>query len=64
VHRAKPLASHEGAVLITGTTGMIGSHLFPILRERGEAVIGSYYRPTVALEEIAGSGELVELDIR
>jgi nucleoside-diphosphate-sugar epimerase len=58
------LASQEGAILITGTAGMIGSHLFQTLRERGEAVIGSYYRPTIAFEEIAGSGELVELDIR
>jgi len=58
------LASHEGAVLITGAAGMIGSHLFQILRERGEEVIGSYYRPTIPLEEIAGDGELVELDIR
>ncbi len=55
--------SHAGAVLITGTGGMIGSHLSPILSRRGEAVIGSYYRPTIALEEIAGDGELVELDV-
>jgi hypothetical protein len=26
-----------------------------ILRERGEAVIGSYYRPTIALEEIGAA---------
>jgi len=56
--------SHAGAVLITGTGGMIGSHLSQILSRRGEAVIGSYYRPTIALEEIAGDGELVKLDVR
>ena len=43
---------------------MIGSHLFQTLRGRGEEVIGCYYRPTVALEEIAADGELVELDVR
>lgn len=43
---------------------MIGSHLFQTLKSRGEEVIGSYYRPTVALEEIAADGELVELDVR
>src|SRR5216683_2816098 len=58
------MASHAETVLITGTAGMIGSHLFQILSRRGEAVIGSYYRPTIALEEIAGDGELAELDVR
>src|SRR6266851_3949259 len=43
---------------------MIGSHLFQILRRRGQTVIGSYYRPTIDLEEIAGDGELVELNVR
>src|SRR5258708_39678010 len=42
---------------------MIGSPFSQILSRRGEAVIGSYYRPTIALEEIAGDGELVELDV-
>jgi GDP-4-dehydro-6-deoxy-D-mannose reductase len=60
----KPAVSPGYTTLITGAAGMIGSHLFQILRGRGEAVIGSYYRPTVALEEIAAEDELVELDVR
>jgi len=60
----KPAELPKYPTLITGTAGMIGSHLFQTLRGRGEEVIGSYYRPTVALEEIAADGELVELDVR
>jgi GDP-4-dehydro-6-deoxy-D-mannose reductase len=60
----KPAELPRYTTLITGTAGMIGSHLFQTLRGRGEGVIGSYYRPTVALEEIAAGGELVELDVR
>jgi nucleoside-diphosphate-sugar epimerase len=60
----KPAEAPGYTTLITGTAGMIGSHLFQALRGRGEDVIGSYYRPTVALEEIAADGELVELDVR
>jgi GDP-4-dehydro-6-deoxy-D-mannose reductase len=60
----KPAQVPTYTTLITGTAGMIGSHLFETLRGPGEEVIGSYYRPTVALEEIAADGELVELDVR
>ncbi len=60
----KPAEAPGYTTLITGTAGMIGSHLFKALSGRGEGVIGSYYRPTVALEEIAADGELVELDVR
>lgn len=51
-------------VLITGTGGMIGSHLFQALQRSGVTVIGSFYRPTIRLSEIAENGELVELDVR
>jgi GDP-4-dehydro-6-deoxy-D-mannose reductase len=60
----KPGKSPGYTTLITGAAGMIGSHLFQTLIGRGEEVIGAYYRPTVALEEIAADGELVELDVR
>lgn len=61
---AEPVAPPDHTTLITGTAGMIGSHLFQRLRGSGEDVIGSYFRPTIALEEIARDGELMELDIR
>jgi GDP-4-dehydro-6-deoxy-D-mannose reductase len=60
----KGIELSKDRTLITGAAGMIGSHLFQTLIGRGEEVIGSYYRPTVALEEISKDGELVELDVR
>jgi nucleoside-diphosphate-sugar epimerase len=52
-------------ILITGAAGMIGSHLLETLAARGEHdVTGSFYRPTIRLEDIAGRFTLMELDVR
>ncbi len=53
------------SILITGAAGMVGSHLL----ERLDAVqpgqvIGSYFRPTVRMEELAGRFPMAELDVR
>lgn len=50
--------------LITGAAGMVGSHLYEHLAARGGRVSGTYFRPTVDLEEIAGFESLLELDVR
>jgi hypothetical protein len=42
---SKPAKAPGYTTLITGNTGMIGSHLFQALRGRGEGVIGSYSGP-------------------
>lgn len=52
-------------ILITGAAGMIGSHLLERLAARGEHdVVGTYHRPTIRFEEIAGRFRLEELDVR
>ncbi len=52
-------------ILITGAAGMIGSHLLEMLAERGEHdVLGTYFRPTIHLGDIAGRFKLAELDVR
>ncbi len=50
--------------LITGAAGMVGSHLYEQLAARGGSVIGTYFRPTVELEEIVGAERMIELDVR
>jgi GDP-4-dehydro-6-deoxy-D-mannose reductase len=50
---------------VTGAGGMIGSHLVEILRDQGYEVVGSYYHPTVDLQEIDQKNiRLFELDVR
>lgn len=52
-------------VLITGTGGMVGSHLTDYLFDKTNIrPVGIYYKPTVALEEISGKARLEECDIR
>lgn len=50
---------------VTGAGGIIGSHLVEYLHKLGYEVKGSYYTPTVDLEDINTEGvDLFELDIR
>jgi GDP-4-dehydro-6-deoxy-D-mannose reductase len=56
--------TNSETILVTGTAGMIGSHLFEALAEAGNLVVGTYFRPTVPLHEIAGADQLIELDVR
>lgn len=52
-------------VLITGAAGMVGSHLLDYLHAAAPGqVIGSYFRPTVRIAELAARAALVELDVR
>jgi GDP-4-dehydro-6-deoxy-D-mannose reductase len=49
-------------VWITGTAGMMGSHLMEMLQVDGHEVLGSYYKPTIDLRELAG-WNLEEVDV-
>ena len=52
-------------VVITGAAGMVGSHLLERLQRDGVAdTLGTYYRPTIRFEDIAGRFALAELDVR
>lgn len=52
-------------ILLTGAAGMVGSHLLERLAALGEhSVIGTFYRPTIRIEEIERRFELAELDVR
>jgi len=50
---------------VTGAGGIIGSHLVEYLHKSGYEVKGSYYTPTVDLNDINKEGvDLFELDVR
>ncbi|ESQ80746.1 GDP-mannose 4,6-dehydratase [Asticcacaulis sp. YBE204] len=51
-------------VLITGAAGMVGSHMFELLKDQQVEVVGTYYRPTVNFDEIRFKDELIEIDVR
>ena len=51
-------------VLVTGAGGMVGSHMVEILKKRNYDVLGTYYKPTVNLDEIDKSIKLVQCDVR
>lgn len=55
-----------GGILITGAGGMVGSHMIDrfVDEGKGEGLIGTYYKPTIDLEDIRGRCELVECDVR
>ena len=49
--------------LITGTAGLIGSHLAEALLERGDHLIGTYLRPTINIAELSPQLGLRKLDV-
>ncbi len=51
-------------VLVTGAGGMIGSHMMEMLQERGISALGTYYKPTIDLNELDESIRLAECDVR
>ena len=51
--------------LVTGAAGMVGSHLIERLEAAAPgSVLGTWYRPTVRIEELTGRVALAELDVR
>ncbi len=51
-------------VLVTGAGGMVGSHMVEVLQNRGDEVLGTYYKPTIDLKEISQLITLKECDVR
>lgn len=50
-------------IMITGSGGMVGSHMIDMLS--GEYnIIGTYYKPTVNINEVMGKAQLFECDVR
>ena len=51
--------------LVTGAAGMVGSHLLERLEAAAPgAALGTWFRPTVRMAELAGRFALSELDVR
>jgi nucleoside-diphosphate-sugar epimerase len=51
--------------LVTGAAGMVGSHLLERLEAESPGdSLGTWFRPTVRMEELAGRFALAELDVR
>jgi GDP-4-dehydro-6-deoxy-D-mannose reductase len=53
-------------ILITGAGGMVGSHMIDRLVEEGlgAGLLGTFYKPTIDLEDIRGKAPLMECDVR
>ncbi len=50
--------------LVTGAAGMVGSHLLERLAQTQTDALGTWFRPTIRMEELAPTIRLAELDIR
>ena len=51
-------------ILVTGAGGMVGSHMVELLHNRGDEVIGTYYKPTTDISELSLDIKMIECDIR
>ena len=51
-------------VLVTGAGGMVGSHMVELLHNRGDEVLGTYYKPTTDIKELSPEIKMVECDVR
>lgn len=51
-------------IMVTGAGGMVGSHMVELLHERGENVIGTYYKPTTDIKELPTEIKMIECDVR
>lgn len=49
---------------ITGSCGMMGSHLIDFFHSQNQTVYGTYYKPTTILAEFAAKAQLEECDVR
>lgn len=51
-------------IMVTGAGGMVGSHMVELLHSKGENVIGTYYKPTIDINEISEKIRMIECDVR
>ena len=51
-------------VLVTGAGGMVGSHMVELLYNRGDDVLGTYYKPTTNIGELDPEIKMIECDVR
>lgn len=52
------------SVLVTGAGGMVGSHLCEYYLSKGVNIVGTYYKPTIDINEIRNKVNMLECDVR
>ena len=59
------MAAATDAVLITGSAGMVGSHLIDYYRQSlpKEKIIGTWFKPTIDVNDIMPVCEAIECDV-
>lgn len=51
-------------IMVTGAGGMVGSHMVELLHAKGENVLGTYYKPTIDMNELPNDIKMIECDVR
>lgn len=51
-------------IMVTGAGGMVGSHMVELLYQRGDNVVGTYYKPTTNINELPPQIRMIECDVR
>lgn len=58
------MISEKECILITGSLGMVGTHLIEFYENKNLSIVATYYKPTVELKTFSTKHHLIECDVR